>query len=84
MIRGAMVISCNNNLGTLYMMSDDKYTATTFKLSLSSKLWYCRLGHMSEKWMNVLANSGKLSWLKTIDLDMYNECIFKNQKKVSF
>ncbi|RVW83923.1 Retrovirus-related Pol polyprotein from transposon TNT 1-94 [Vitis vinifera] len=42
------------------------------------------LGHMSEKWMNMLLSKGKLLELKSIDFDMCESCILGKQKKVSF
>jgi hypothetical protein len=49
-----------------------------------SKLWHLRLGHMSEKVMNVLLSKGKLLELKSVESDLSEDCILGKQKKVSF
>ena len=39
---------------------------------------------MSEKGMKVMLSKDKLPWLKSIDLDFCEDCIYEKQKRVSF
>ena len=69
--------------GTLYMTSNPRDTIIVADASTDTSLWHRRLGHMSEKGMNMLSK-GKLPELKSIDFDMCESCILGKQKNVSF
>jgi hypothetical protein len=58
-------------------------------ISLSStgvdiELWNHRLGHMSEKGMQILHKRNWLPDLKQIDLDFCEHCVYGKQKRVRF
>ena len=42
--------------------------------------WHCRLGHMSEKGIKAMLPKGKLSELKSIDLDFCKDCLREAEK----
>ena len=45
-------------------------------------LWHHRLGHMSEKGMDMLVARGKLTGLKKVENVLYEPCILVKQKRV--
>ena len=47
-------------------------------------LWHNRLGHMSEKGMKLLHSKKVLPCLKCINIDFYEGCVYRKQKRVSF
>ncbi|KAL2248265.1 UNVERIFIED_CONTAM: Retrovirus-related Pol polyprotein from transposon TNT 1-94 [Sesamum indicum] len=49
-----------------------------------ANLWHNRLGHMSEKGMNVLKSKGRLPELKSVEVGHCEHCVFGKQKRVSF
>lgn len=51
---------------------------------VDSMTWHCTLGHMSEKGMKLMASKGKLSGLKSVDVNLCEDCAFGKQKKVNF
>ena len=56
----AMVIARGTKTRTLYMTSNCRDTLVADDVAINSSLWYCRLGHMSEKGMKVLLLKGRL------------------------
>ena len=82
--KGARVLARGKKTGTLYMTSGPRDTIAVADASTDSSLCHRRLGHMSEKRMNMLLSKGKLLELKSIDFDMCESCILGKQKKVSF
>ena len=77
-------MACGKKTGTLYMTSSPRDTIAVANASTDTNLWYCRLGHMSEKGMKILLSKGKLPELKSIDFDICESCILGKQKNVSF
>ena len=69
-------------MGTLYMTSNTRDAVALAQVDL--ELWHYRLGHMSEKEMQVLLKRDKLPSLKMIDIGFCDNCILEKQKKVSF
>ena len=65
------------------MIADEDMVAVTEAVN-NSTLWHQRLGHMSEKGMKLMAEKGKLSSLKHVNVGVSEHCIFGKQKKVSF
>lgn len=83
-VKGAMVVAQGLKKGTLYM-TDIKHGSIGVAAAHSdAELWHCRLGHMSEKGMKHLCSKGKLPGLKTVDMDLCEDCVFGKQKRVSF
>ena len=81
--RGAMVVARGSKTGTLYTTLGCTNMVATAAIC-DTKLWHSRLGHMSEKGMKLLASKGKLSGLKSVDMEFCETCVFGKQKKVSF
>ena len=61
-----------------------------FSISLASytgsdtTLWHNRLGHMSEKGMQILQSRKMLPSLKQIDLEFCEHCVYGKQKRARF
>ena len=75
--KGSLVIAKGEKKGTLYLCTGN----TNFSISLASTgvdttLWHHRLGHMSEKGMQILQKRNFLSDLKQIDLDFCEHCVY--------
>jgi hypothetical protein len=51
---------------------------------MDTKLWHHRLGHMSEKGMQILQKRNLLLDLKQIDLDFYEHCVYGKHKRFKF
>ena len=75
--KGSMVLAYGRRIGTLYMTSSPRDTITVAEASIDASLWHRRLGYMSEKGMKMLLSKGKLSKLKSINLDMCESCILE-------
>jgi hypothetical protein len=83
--KGSLVIAKGEKVGTLYLCTGN----TNSYISLASTevdttLWNHRLGHMSEKGMQILHKRNLLSDLKQIDLDLCVHCVYGKQKRVKF
>lgn len=48
----------------------------TTSLEYETRLWHARLGHMSEKGMNILHKHNLLSSLRSCKLEFYDYCVF--------
>jgi len=72
-------------VGTLYLCVVDAdssiYLAST---RLDTTLWHRRLGHMSEKGMQILHKRNLLPYLKQVDLDLREHHVYGKQKRVKF
>ena len=75
--KGAMVIVRGSKMGTLYMTANDKDIVAVANSAEDSKVWHCRLGHMSEKGMKIMTTKGKLGDLKSIDIGLCEDCIME-------
>jgi hypothetical protein len=51
---------------------------------VDTTLWNHRLGHMSEKGMQILHKRNLFPDLKKIDLDFCEHCVYGKQKRVKF
>ncbi|MGD7448530.1 hypothetical protein ACQCQC_25880, partial [Ralstonia pseudosolanacearum] len=74
---------------TLYVMQGSTLTGSVaMAVSPSSKsdseLWHMRLGHMSQKGMDILSQKGLLGSLKSAKLEFCEHCVFGKQHKKSF
>jgi hypothetical protein len=83
--KGSLVIEKREKVGTLYLCTGN----TDSSISLSSTgvdttLWNHKLGHMSEKGMQILQKINLLPDLKQIDLDFYEHCVYGKQKRAIF
>lgn len=82
--KSAIVIARENKLCTLYMTSNIRDVIALANIEADTNLWHCKLGHMSEKGMQVMLKKGKLAGLKLVDVGLCEDCIFRKQKKVNF
>jgi hypothetical protein len=51
---------------------------------VDTSLWHHRLGHMSEKGMQILQKINLFPYLKQIDLDFCENCVYGKHKRVIF
>ena len=51
---------------------------------VDTTLWNNRLGHMSKKGMQILHKRNLLPYLKQIDLEFCEHCVYGKQKRVRF
>ena len=88
MSKYAMVVAHGKREGSLYIANgkiDALLAPVGHKSSLAyCKKWHRRLGHMIEKGMQIVAAYDKLPGLKSVDLDLCEDCVFGKQRKVSF
>jgi len=86
--KGALVVAHGKREGSLYIANGkiDHLLAAGQQTSSTAdcKTWHRRLGHMSEKGMQVMAAGGRLPGLSKVDLTFCEDCILGKQKKVSF
>ena len=80
--KDAMVIARNSKMDILYITANDKDIVTVANSAKDSKVWHCRLGHMSEKGMKIMAVKGKLGDLKSIDIGLCEDCIMGKPGKL--
>ena len=79
-----MIVARGKKSGTLYMTAEACCSITIAAGNETPNLWHQRLGHMSEKGMNIMHSKGKLPGLQSIEMDMCEDCILGKQKRVSF
>ncbi|ONK54837.1 uncharacterized protein A4U43_UnF10820 [Asparagus officinalis] len=82
--KGAMTIARCKKTNTLYMTTGARCLILVAAGNETSKLWYQRLGHMSEKGIKIMHTKEKLPGLQLVEMDMCEECILIKQKRVSF
>jgi hypothetical protein len=82
-IKGSLVIEKREKVGTLYLCTCniDSYISLA-STKVDTTLWNHRLGHMSEKGMQILHKRNLLTDLKQIDLDLCENCIYGKRKRV--
>ena len=74
--------SSRKKKSTLYMITEPDDVVSVGNDDAS--LWHNKLGHMSQKGMKELLSKEKLSELKNVHFDMYESCVIRKQKKLSF
>jgi hypothetical protein len=84
-IKGSLVIAKGDKVGTLYLCTGNTESSISLTYTgVDTTLWYHRLGHMSEKGMQILHKRNFLPDLKQIDLDFREHCVYGKQKRVKF
>ncbi|KAK2972776.1 hypothetical protein RJ640_027871 [Escallonia rubra] len=89
-MKGALVVMKGLKQNSLYLLQGSTVTgtaATTLSFDIDSdttKLWHMRLGHMSERGMDVLSKQGLLGSKKIGKLDFCEHCVFRKQCRVKF
>jgi hypothetical protein len=84
-IKGSLVIAKGEKVGALYLCTSNTDSFISLaSTGVDTALWYHRLGHMSEKGMQILHKRNLLPDLKQIDLDFCEHCVYGKQKRVRF
>jgi hypothetical protein len=84
-IKGSLVIVKGEKVGTLYLCTGNTDSSISLaSTGVDTTLWHHRLGHMSEKGMQILHKINLLPDLKQIDLDFCEHCVYGKQKRVRF
>jgi hypothetical protein len=84
-IKGSLVIAKGEKVGTLYLCTGNTDSSISLaSIGVDIALWLHRLGHMSEKGMQILHKRNLLPDLKQIDLDFCEHCVYEKQKRVRF
>ena len=80
-----MVIAKGDRIGTLYLCPHNTdYSIFIASTKTSATLWHHRLGHMSEKGMQILHLRKLLPYLKQVSLELCENCVYGKQKRVRF
>jgi hypothetical protein len=84
-IKGSLVIMKGEKVGTLYLcIGNTDSSISLSSIGVDTTLWHHRLGHMSEKGMQILRKRNLFPDLKQIDLDFCEHCVCGKQKRVRF
>ena len=83
-MKGAMVVARSTKYGTLYTTTECINMDAVAESAFGSCLWHNRLGHMSDKRMNMLVVKGALEGLKSYDMGLCESCVMGKQKRVRF
>ena len=80
-----MVIAKGYRVGTLYLCPhNNDYSISIASIETGAALWHHRLGHMSEKGMQILHSRNLLLDLKQVSLEFCANCVYGKQKRVRF
>ena len=83
--KGALVITKGDRIGTLYLCPHNiDYSIYVASIEIVAVLWHHRLGHMSEKVMQILHSRKFLPDLKHVSLELHENCVYGKQKRVIF
>jgi hypothetical protein len=84
-IKGSLEIEKGEKVGTLYLCTGNTDSSISLvSTGVDTTLSHHRLGHMSEKGMQILHKRNLLLDLKQIDLDFCEHCVYGKQKRVRF
>ncbi|KAK2976143.1 hypothetical protein RJ640_012353 [Escallonia rubra] len=89
-MKGALVVMKGLKQNSLYLLQSSTVIGAAAAASSSdidsdtTKLWHMRLGHMSERGMDVLSKQGLLGSKKIGKLDFCEHCVFRKQCMVKF
>jgi hypothetical protein len=83
--KGSLVIEKGEKVGTLYLCTGNIDSSISLDSTrVDTTLWHHRLGHMSEKGMQILHKRNLFPYLKQIDLDFCEHYVYGKQKRVRF
>ena len=83
--KGSMVIAKGDRIGMLYLCPHNtNYSISVASTETGATLWHHRLGHMSEKEMQILHSRKLLPDLKQVSLEFCENCVYGKQKRVRF
>jgi hypothetical protein len=81
----SLVIAKGEKVGTLYLCTGNTNSYMSLACTRVDKtLWHHRLGHMSEKGIQILHKRNLLRDLKQIDLDLCEHCVYGKHEIVRF
>jgi hypothetical protein len=71
------VIEKQEKVGTLYLCTSNTESFIYLtSIGVDTTLWHHRLGHMSEKGMQILHKRNLLPYINQIDLDFCEHCVY--------
>jgi len=83
--KGALVVEKGDKVGTLYLCKGNIDSSISLaSTGTDTTLWHQRLGHMSEKGMQILQSRKLFLGLKQVDLEFCEQCVYGKQKRVQF
>jgi hypothetical protein len=83
--KGSLVIEKGEKVGTLYLCTCNTESSISLaSTGVDTTLWNHRLGHMSDKGMQILHKINLLPYLKKNYLDFFEHCLYGKQKRVIF
>ena len=83
--KGSMVIAKGDRIGTLYLCPHNAdYSISVDFTEIGVALWHHRLGHMSEKGMQILHSRKPLLDMKQVSLEFCENYFYGKQKRVRF
>jgi hypothetical protein len=83
--KGSLVITKGEKVGTLYLCSsNDESSISLDSTRVDTTLWHHRIGHMSDKGMQILHKMNLFPDLKQVHLDFSEHCVYGKQKRVTF
>ncbi|PHT40220.1 Retrovirus-related Pol polyprotein from transposon TNT 1-94 [Capsicum baccatum] len=84
--KGELAIAKDVGRGTLYRTNAEIYLGelNVVREEISADLWHIRMGHMSEKGLEILANKSLISFSKCTPAKSCDYSLFGKQHRVSF
>ena len=84
--KGSLILAKGKKINTLYKTAARlvKGDAIVVENENSNELWHKKLGHMSEKGLQILTKEQLLSNNKGMSLTPYTHCLVGKQRRVSF
>jgi len=86
--KGILLVMKTKKVGNLFQLEGrtelDHVSTVSENDSNSIRLWHQRLGHMSERGLNILSDGKLLPNLKSVKLDFCKHCLFWKQSKQKF
>jgi hypothetical protein len=80
----SLVIEKGEKVGTLYLCTGNVDSSIYFvSTRVDTTLWHHRIGHMSERGMQILHKRNFLLDNKQVDLDFCEHCVYGRHKRAS-
>jgi hypothetical protein len=71
------VLAKGKKLGNIYILEcHGKVGAAMIVVDKNSKIWHKRFMHMSKKVLEVMLQRGQLPRLKSVDLELCEDCLY--------
>jgi hypothetical protein len=83
--KGSLAMAKGEKVGTLYLCIGNVDSSNSLASTcMNTTLWNHRIGHMSEKGMQILHKRNLFPDLKQVDLDLCEHCVYGKHKRVRF